>query len=231
MKIPDSFGYSWSTGLHQNAPSSGMTPALTAGVEKIPIIHGASRMIKPSRLVRFDEWKSVRNSQNVVLHFYTSDQRMQHVLNNPARWTYKLSNATAVISPDLSLFQDYPPSLRITNTRVNRAVAAHWQSHGVEVIANVRWNDPSDYEYCFLGCPSQSQVAVSSVTMMRNRVDRRNLIHGFHELLYRLEPTSVIWHGSIPYELQSDICNRVEILQFPSRTAKVFAGRREDGRG
>lgn len=231
VKLPDDFGYMWSTGLHRNTPSSGLTPLQTVGVERIPVIKGPSRTIKPCRMIRFAEWKSARECQNVVLHFYTSDQRMRHVLNNPMKWTYRLSTAAAVIAPDLSLFHDYPPSLRIMHTRVNRAVAAHWQSHGIEIIANVRWNDASDYEYCFLGCPSQSQVAVSSVTMMRNRVDRRNLIHGFHEMVYRLEPKSVIWHGAIPPVISTNFKDRVEILQYPSRTATVFARGEDNGRG
>lgn len=138
MKLSEDFGYAWATGLHRNTRSSGLIPVQTAGIEKIPVIKALSSTVKPSRLVRFDEWNSALDCQDAVLHFYTSDKRMRHVLANPPKWTYRLSAARAVISPDLSLFQDYPPSLRILHTRINRAAAAHWQSHGVEVIANVR---------------------------------------------------------------------------------------------
>ena len=194
----------------------------TAGIEQIPILNPPNTVVYPSRLEIFSSWKSATNSEGVVMHFYVDDRKIHSVVLNPMKWTYRLSRASAVISPDLSVYANSPPCVRRYNTRANRTAAAIWQAYGVNVIANVRWNDTSDYEYCFDGCPRQSQIAVSSVSMLRNRWDRRNFIHGYQETLERLEPTSVIWYGAIPRELPRSARESVEILSFPSRSAIAF---------
>ena len=91
------------------------------------------------------------------------------------------------------------------------------------MITNVRWNDQSDYAYCFDGVPRNCQVAVSSVSMMRSPKDRVNLVHGYQEMMERLAPTSVIWYGAIPTELPPSAADKVEIIQVRSRAAEAFA--------
>jgi hypothetical protein len=108
------------------------------------------------------------------------------------------------------------------NTRNNRIAAARWEEHGLQVIPNVRWNDPEDYEFCFDGLPSRSQLAVSSVTMMQANADVKNLVHGFQEMLERLEPILVIWHGRVPAALPTSCHVKTEIMTFPSRVDSAY---------
>lgn len=193
----------------------------TTGIEQMPVL-SSPRPVRPQRLEVFTNWKSALNSDGVILHFYVDDLRIRTAVTNPLKWSYALSGAEAVISPDMSLYAQFPPHLRRYNTNCNRLAAAAWQKLGINVITNVRWNDPSDYAYCFDGVPRNCQVAVSSVSMMRNPKDRGNLVHGYQEMLERLAPTSVIWYGAIPTELPPSAANRVEIIQVQSRAAEAF---------
>lgn len=217
-------------GITWDLSSLGLQSAKLVGPEKIPEIRALPTHIAPSGLQVFTRWNTASTSEGVVLHFFTSDEKQRFAVSNPLKWVSRLSEAAAVISPDLSLFAEYPQCVRRVHTRLNRAAAVVWQDRGLNVIPNVRWNDRSDYEYCFDGVPRHSQVAVSSVTMLRNRTDRRNLVHGFQAMLDELQPTSVIWHGGIPKEMPSATWESVAIEVFPSQTSHAFHERRDGGR-
>jgi len=192
------------------------------GEEKIPVLHGPSKLFFPSKLEVFSKWKSAASSPGSVLHFYVNDARQQYAVDNPLKWVERLSHASALISPDMSLRFHDAPSVRRVNTRNNRIAAARWEEHGLQVIPNVRWNDPEDYEFCFDGLPSRSQLAVSSVTMMQANADVKNLVHGFQEMLERLEPILVIWHGRVPAALPTSCHVKTEIMTFPSRVDSAY---------
>ncbi len=199
------------------------------GDEKIPVLRGPSEIFVPERLEVFTNWKSAVNSQGTVLHFYVDDARQEYAVNNPLKWVDRLSKASAVISPHLSLSFHDAPCVRRVNTRNNRIAAAKWEDRGLEVIPNVRWNDEEDYRFCFDGLPRKSLLAISSVTMMRASADVRNLVHGFQEMLERLEPVQVIWHGRIPVSLPKSSLAKTEIVNFASRLDKVFNKDQGDG--
>jgi len=65
--------------------------------------------------------------------------------------------------------------------------------------------------------------------MMRASADVRNLVHGFQEVLERLEPVQVIWHGRIPVSLPKSSLAKTEIVNFASRLDKVFNKDQGDG--
>jgi hypothetical protein len=222
VTLPTSHGAWYSSGISAVVPSSTKGLKLT-GVEKFPVLESPGKLIQPERLEVFTNWKSASLHPGVVLHFYVNDPKMQYVVQNPLKWAYRLSRATAVISPDLSVRANDPQCVRRFNTRECRIAAARWQEHGINIIPNVRWNDRSDYEYCFDGLPANSQVAVSSVTMLRRIADRRNFVHGFQEMISRIHPASVIWHGRIPSEIPRESLDSTQIIEFPSRIDQVHS--------
>lgn len=211
----------WSEKYLQALRSFSVHGFRTVGPEQVPVLAPLASLVRPGRLEPFSRWHVSRSAPDTALHFYVNDRSMQFAVTHPLRWVDRLSSAVAVISPDLSLFHAHPPCVRRFHTLLNRIAAATWQEAGIKVIPNVRWNDRTDYVFCFDGLPKHSQVAVSSVTMLRDRIDRRNFIHGFEEMLEQLSPRSVIWHGAIPTGISSALLDSVEIIRFDSRIARV----------
>ena len=76
---------------------------------------------------------------------------------------------------------------------------------GMTVIPTISWSDEKSYAWCFDGDPVGGVVAVSSVGTQMNRESRRLFLLGYEEMLRRLEPASILFHGDIPHECCGNI--------------------------
>lgn len=79
----------------------------------------------------------------------------------------------------------------------------------MNVIPDVVWGDKESYEYCFLGIPKHSTVAVSTVGVSNdaewNNKEDSLFLDGYNEMMNRLEPTTVILYGSTVEGLEGNI--------------------------
>ena len=149
------------------------------------------------------------------LHFFLSDYRFEIVWNRPQQTLSALSRFGALLAPDFSLYRDWPLVAQQWNVYRNRWCGAFWQSRGLTVIPTVSWSTAASFDFCFLGLPRRSVVAVATVGL-RWRQDgaaRSLFLAGFRELVRRLHPSRVLCYGSIPEQCRE----LADVICYPTR--------------
>jgi len=188
----------------------------TEGPEQIARIDPVRAFHAPDRLTAFDRHLQVQAKASAMLHFYTSDIKLRRVLNNPGRYVARFADFGGIISPDFSLYRSMPPHERIRSVWASRAAGAYYQQHGLLVVPHVRWAVPEDYDFCFLGLPARSVLAVSTHGCCRDRADRHYFRHGLLQMMNRLDPTVIVVHGPMPPDIFDGLPLTTELLRFPS---------------
>ncbi len=170
--------------------------------------------MKPTQTVgdkwlRFCDWKEIDNPSEYIAHFYYDDYKFMSAWREPDKYIERLKQFKAVISPDFSLYTDFPRSLQLLSCYRRQWCGAYWQSLGIDVIPDVVWGDEDSFDYCFLGIPKGSVVAVSSVGVRNdetwNNKESDLFKRGYDEMMKRLEPTVVLYYGSMIEGLEGDI--------------------------
>ncbi len=131
------------------------------------------------------------------VQFFIDDYQFERVWNDPERYAEFLKPFEAVLSPDFSLYTDFPKAIQIYNHYRKHWCAKFWQESGVKVIPTIAWSDKESYEWCFDGEPEGGIVAVSNVGCMNNKEARRAFMDGYNEMLIRLHPSKVLMFGHI----------------------------------
>lgn len=156
------------------------------------------------------------------VHFFLDDYQFVRVWNYADRYIPMLQEFKCVLSPDFSLFTDFPKTLQLYNHYRKHWLGRYWQEHGIHVIPTIAWSDKASFEWCFDGEPVHSVVAVSSVGCFANKDYLETFMVGYNEMIKRLEPTKIIFYGSVPEECQGNI------ISIPS-FSKMLKGERRHG--
>ena len=171
--------------------------------------------------LRFCDWRGIDNYGDYIAHFYYDDFKFINAWRDPDCYVERLRAFKAVVSPDFSMYTDFPLALQIMACYRRQWVGAYWQSIGIDVIPDVIWGDERSYDFCFDGVPRRSVVAVSSVGVKRDSEwgGKDGLwAKGYNMMLERLEPTAILYYGDKMDGLQGNV------IQIPS----FYAQRRED---
>ena len=168
--------------------------------------------------IRFCDWKEIKDPSGYIAHFYYDDYKFMSAWRNPEKYLDRLKKYKAVISPDFSLYTDFPRALQILSCYRRNWCGAFWAEKGIDVIPDVVWGDEQSYDYCFEGLPTGSVVAVSSVGVRRdkdwNGQNDELFVAGYREMLRRLKPTKILYYGDLIDGLEGDI------IQIPSYYAE-----------
>ncbi len=133
-------------------------------------------------------------------HFFLDDYRFESVWRNPRKSLPKVQKYPFVLTPDFSLYRDYPLAAQLWNVYRSRWCGAYWQRQGLWVIPTISWGSAESYPFCFFGIPKGSVVAVSAVGV-KWRTDMLAytlFVNGFQEMVQRIEPATVIAYGTLP---------------------------------
>lgn len=170
------------------------------------------------KMLRFMDWKEVNDPENYIAHFYYDDYKFISAWREPNKYIERLRKFKAVVSPDFSLYTDFPRALQILSCYRRQWCGAYWQHLGIDVIPDVVWGDKESFAYCFDGIPKGGTVAVSSVGVKRdNEWNNKNgdmFKAGYDEMLKRLEPTTILFYGDMIDGLEGNI------IQIPSYYAQ-----------
>lgn len=175
----------------------------------------------PSRLVPFDKARTEAAKEGYV-HFYIDDSGYGDMLANARKYDDLLSGYDGIITPDPTIRIGDPHCHNAAMTMINRAIGYYEQRRGLAVIPNIRWGDPSTYDFCFLGVPRHSVVAISTHGAIARDIKTGNLLRkcfkaGLQEMLGRLEPTDVIVYGRMPDDIFThEILAMSHFHRFPS---------------
>ena len=134
------------------------------------------------------------------VHFFIDDYLFQRTWNDPCRYAHLLSGYQAVMTPDFSMFTDYPVAVQLYNHWRKHQLGAYWQSLGLTVIPSICWSDHDSYAWCFDGEPVGGTVAVSSVGTQKNPLARTLFLDGYSEMMRHLQPEKIIFFGDVPAE-------------------------------
>ena len=170
------------------------------------------------KMLRFMDWKEIDNPQDYIAHFYYDDYKFISAWREPDKYVERLKQFKAVVSPDFSLYIDFPRALQLLSCYRRQWCGAYWQSLGIDVIPDVVCGDKESFAYCFDGIPKGGTVAVSSVGVKRdnewNNKSGDMFKAGYDEMMKRLEPTTILFYGDMIDGLEGNI------IQIPSYYAQ-----------
>ncbi len=161
------------------------------------------------KMLRFCDFNSVSDPENYIVHFYYDDFKFIQAWRNPDKYIARLRKFKAVVSPNFSLYTDFPRALQILSCYRRQWCGAYWQMLGLDIIPNVVWGDEESFAYCFDGIPKHSTVSVSTVGIKRdsdwNNTGGDMFKAGYEEMMKRLEPTTVLFYGDMIEGVQGNI--------------------------
>lgn len=179
--------------------------AIFPGVGKygIPVIR--PEKYKECDWIGINYAKSCQNREGKGIHFFVDDYQFLRLWTMIDCYMPMLSSYDCVMTPDFSLYADFPLALQIYNHYRKHWIGAYMQYHGIRVIPTIGWSDESSFEWCFDGEPTHSVVAVSSVGCNMNAKSRAMFIRGYAEMIRRLKPETIIFYGKIFDECEGNI--------------------------
>lgn len=143
----------------------------------------------PKSLVRFRHTPK----KHQAVHFFLDDYRFECVWNRPNVYSWWYLDKT-VLSPDFSIYTNYPRMVQKWNTYRNRWIGAYFQSCKVNVIPCVTWGNEKSFDFCFNGVETGSVVAISTRGAGKFKEE---FTQGFDEMIRQLAPMSIICGGDI----------------------------------
>lgn len=176
----------------------------TVGEYNIPKLH-PEHMDERIDWIRFNHALQEQSRRNLGVHFFLDDYLFQRIWNDPTRYALFLRDFKAALTPDFSMFTDYPKAVNVYNHWRKHLLGAYWQCFGCKVIPSIGWIDRDSYSWCFSGEPEGGTVAVSSVGVMKNRDARKLFVDGYREMMTRLQPDKIIFFGNVPDECTGNI--------------------------
>lgn len=159
----------------------------------------------PCEYVRFIEAQKCQNCEGLGVHFFIDDYHFDRVWNMLGRYSKMLSKFDAVLTPQWSLYTDWPKAVNIWNHYRGHYVGAYLQEMGVRVYPSIVWAEKDSYDWCFDGVPVKSCVAVGSIGMMKDTEAKKLFVYGYDAMLERLQPETIMFWGVLPKECRGNI--------------------------
>ncbi len=156
--------------------------------------------------VAFDKAVSCKDRTNKGVHFYVDDYQFERIWNSFYKNIDLLSSYSAVMSPDWSIYPDWPDAVNIWNHYRKHYIAAYLQRvMEVTVYPSICWAWDDSFKWCFDGEPTNSCVSVSSVGSQMSARDKKGFMRGYDAMLERLNPSVILFYGNIPNECRGNI--------------------------
>ena len=175
-----------------------------AGEYGVPVLRPV-HLSKRLEWLRFNHALREPHRDRYGVHFFIDDYLFYRAWHDPPRYALFLRQFPAVMTPDFSMFTDYPKAVQVYNHWRKHQLGAYWQRVGMTVVPTVGWIDKSSFSWCFDGEPEGGTVAVSSVGTQKNPDARRLFLDGYKEMLIRLQPEKIIFFGDVPDECKGNI--------------------------
>lgn len=186
------------------------------GSYDIPVIR--AEQYKPVKFIGFNYANQCRDYSGKGVHFYLDDYQFERIWTKFDRNINMLAKFDAVLSPDWSIYRDWPVAVQIWNHYRKHYIAAYLQSMGVTVYPSISWSDKSSFDWCFDGEPVGGCVSVSSVGTQLEKEAVSGFLYGYNMMMDKLNPSAVLFYGIIP-----DGCygNIIKIEEFQKRLRSI----------
>jgi len=163
----------------------------------LPVIRG-QRALQPEALFGWPQRTAHQKEPEVLAdgawHFYADDYRFEPVWKRPRQYDGIVGAAGAVLTPDFSVYRDWPWAAQLWNTYRSRWLGARWEHGGLAVIPTLNWGTWESYDFAFLGIARGATVAVSTIGD-HDAAAQRLFRAGYEAMVERLEPSLVLVYG------------------------------------
>ena len=191
----------------------------------------------PADVITWEEAKAIYKKRisggdkdfkvNAFVCFYIDDYKFdgpRGIWHDYKQALKVLRHFAGVITPDFSTYQDFPEPIKLYATYRMRLFGYWLGKNGIEVINNVRWGTPETWEYCFVGIPMGSMVAIGTVGgSPRKHIDRKRFEDGLYKMAEVLKPHTIIVYGSARFECFEKLkAQGIIVISFQSKTSKAF---------
>ena len=176
----------------------------------------------PKDLIGFNYAKTSKD-KNVGIHFFIDDYQFERLWNAPEKYIDVLSEYECILTPDFSLYMDMPMPMKIWNIYRSRQIGAYYQARGIKVIPTVSWAEAETFEFCFLGIPKGSVVAVSTIGVKQNSEALEIWEEGMKAMIEQIEPSTILVYGG---ELEFDYGD-IEIIHFNNKVLENWRNNKE----
>jgi len=186
------------------------------GKYDIPMIYPEKWV--PCEWISFNFCKTKDNRERYGVHFFIDDYQFERLWRKWKTYEELLKQFSAVMTPDFSIYTNYPVAVQIMNHYKKHFVGACLQNAGLRVYPTISWSDENSYEWCFDGEPVGGTVCVSSVGTQKNPVARKLFKRGYDAMCERLQPETIIFYGDVPKDCKGNI---VRIVAFQEKFREV----------
>ena len=217
-----------------------MVEGASFGIHDIPFCPTTATSY-PKKLISWSEAKRLHNAVvtqgkpnykfDAFVHFYADDIKFDGAKSSiwlfPQKSLAVLRHFDGIITPDFSMFQDFPEAIKIFAVYQMRAFGFWASNQGLQVINNVRWGTKETRDYCFEGVPKRSVVSIGTVASgLRAKQNHIIFDSGVYDLADKLKPTAILVYGSSNYDCFNRLNQRgIKIITYESDTSKAFARR------
>ena len=178
-------------------------PEYVEGDYEIPLLYPED--YEHVEWVSFKDARTMNKCKPYGIHFYLSDYQFQNIWTQRERYTHMFRRFGAVMTPDFSIYTDWPRMVQIWNHYRKHLLGSWMQSIGCKVYPTIAWGDEDSYDFCFSGEPRNSTVCVSSVGTQKNPESRRLFLSGYEKMMEVLQPETILFYGNIPKECTGNI--------------------------
>ncbi len=154
-----------------------------------------------------------------AVHFFLDDYRFESVWGHPHKALRYLTDFRTLLTPDFSVYADWPLTLRLWNVYRSRWCGAWWVGLGFQVVPTLAWGGRESFAFCFAGVARQSVIAVSTLGIRAD--DKRGFEVGYREMLERLMPSRVLCYGELPNHLR----DLADVRCYPTRCESITKAR------
>ena len=128
-------------------------------------------------------------------HFFVEDYRFERIWTEPERYVPVLKKYAGMIMPDFSTYTNMPIPMQIWNAYRNKALAAYYQSQGIDVIPSLMWSDDRSFDWIFDGMPIGGTYALGATGFDADDTSRHGFYTGLFEAIRCLKPNTLLVYG------------------------------------
>lgn len=160
---------------------------------------------------------------NGAMHFFLDDYRFEVTWTRPWDTMVALHKTGQALSPDFSVYHDWPLVTQLWNVYRNRWLGRFWQEQGVRVIPTLAWSTPDSYDFAFAGVSEGSTVATSMLGV-NDMLSVKYFEDGYREMVRRLKPHHVVFYGK---KLPPFLRDLVPVTMYDTRWESIRKARLE----
>lgn len=164
--------------------------------------------------VCFYEYDKVFNNRNGLLSaILFNDKRLLDKFNK------KFSGVAGFISPDYSIYESMPKSIKMARTLESRIVSCYLvETFKKPCIPNISFNNKDDIDFVFDGIDKHSIIAISLKGKLKEGLERENIIQNIKIVCDNLKPKVIVFYNVSTNE---KVLN--DILSYPiDKSIKVI---------